>query len=134
MNQNSKDRQSVPSRSSNSDQGDGPRGEQCETDRMSGSERMRNRESSTQDLGTTSDRAMMTGRNAEGRASEDGGPSSSSSASERSERGMGSSGEQNRESSSSRSRNSGGISNRELDRQQSEQDSLPDRGRSQSER
>ena len=101
------------------------------------SERMRNRESSD-DLGSSSDRAMMTGRSSESRTS---GESGSGSSSVSSERGSGSSGERNfgggsnssGSSSSSRS-NSGGISNRELDREQCEQEQLPERGRSQSER
>jgi hypothetical protein len=54
----------------------------------------------------------------------------------KSERGRGSDGERNRmdSDSSSRSSNSGGITNRPLDREQCEQQQLPDRGRSQSER
>jgi hypothetical protein len=67
------------------------------------------------------------------------GEGSSSSSSVSSERGVGSSGERNRSGSGGSSRgssssNSGGITNRELDREQCEQDQLPERGRSQSER
>jgi hypothetical protein len=51
---------------------------------------------------------------------------------------MGSSGERNSGSGggsrSSSSSNTGGITNRELDREQCEQEELPERGRSQSER
>ena len=105
-------------------------------------ERMRNRESSSDDLGSSSDRAMMTGRSSESRTSGESGIGSSGSSSMSSERGSGSSGERNYgESSGSssgsgsrRSSNSGGISNRELDREQCEQEQLPERGRSQSER
>jgi hypothetical protein len=99
-------------------------------DRMSSDENIRNSESSP-DRGTSSDRAMMTDRGSESRSID-------------SERGVGSSGERNlgrsgsdRSSSSSdddRSSSGGGISNRDLDREQSEQDQLPERGRSQSER
>ena len=115
------------------------------SERTSG-ERMRNRESSSDDLGSSSDRAMMTGRNSESRTSDESGMGSSSSSSVSSERGSGSSGERNlggssrsssdrSSSGSSRSSsNSGGITNRELDREQCEQDQLPERGRSQSER
>ena len=95
-------------------------------------ERMRNRESSSGDLGSSSDRAMMTGRSSEARdESESSSESSSSSSRMSSERGSGSSGERNSGDSSSRT---GGITNRDLDREQCEQDKLPERGRSQSER
>jgi hypothetical protein len=51
------------------------------------------------------------------------------------ESGRGSSGERNRtDSDSSRSSNSGGITNRPLDRERCEQEQVPDRGESQSER
>jgi hypothetical protein len=51
------------------------------------------------------------------------------------ERGRGSSGERNRMDSDSSSRsNSGGITNRPLDRERCEQEQLPERGQSQSER
>ena len=54
---------------------------------------------------------------------------------DRSERGRGADGERNRaDSESSRSRNSGGITNRSLDRERSEQDLVPERGQGQSER
>jgi hypothetical protein len=93
-------------------------------------ERMRNRDSSG-DLGSSSDRAMMTGRSGESRTSPRD-SSSSSSSSVTSERGSGSSGERNSDSDAPSSR-SGGISNRDLDREQCEQDRVPERGRSQSE-
>ena len=52
-----------------------------------------------------------------------------------SESGRGSEGERNRvDSESSRSSNSGGITNRSLDRERCEQEQIPERGRSQSER
>jgi hypothetical protein len=52
-----------------------------------------------------------------------------------SERGRGSSGDRSRMDSDSSSRsNSGGITNRPLDRERCEQEQLPDRGESQSER
>jgi len=52
-----------------------------------------------------------------------------------SERGRGSDRERNRmDSESSRSSNSGGITNRPLDRERCEQEQLPERGQSQSER
>lgn len=94
-----------------------------ESSQMSG-ERMRNRESPSDDLGSSSDRAMMTGRGSEGREM----PASPGS----SERGRGSAGERN-SAGGDRGSNTGGITNRELDREQSEQDQLPPRGRSQSE-
>jgi hypothetical protein len=119
-------------------QAEGSRDAALDNERMSSSsesgERMRNRDSS-EDLGSSSDRAMMTGRSGEARPSpRDGGSSSSSGVS--AERGSGSSDERNSGSSdapSSRS-GSGGISNRDLDREQCEQDRVPERGRSQSER
>jgi hypothetical protein len=54
----------------------------------------------------------------------------------KSERGRGSDGERNRmdSDSASGSSNSGGITNRPLDREQCEQQQLPERGQSQSER
>jgi hypothetical protein len=99
-------------------------------------EHMRNRESSSRDLGSSSDRAMMTGGSDEARdeSSESSMGSSSGSSGMTSERGRGSSGERNSGSTGSRSSNTGGITNRELDREQSEQEQLPERGRSQSER
>ena len=52
-----------------------------------------------------------------------------------SERGRGADGERNRsDSAPSRSSNSGGISNRPLDRERCEQEQVPERGESQSER
>jgi hypothetical protein len=51
-----------------------------------------------------------------------------------SERGSGADGERNRMDESSRRNNSGGITNRPLDRERCEQEQLPDRGQSQSER
>jgi hypothetical protein len=156
MNQNRSGRQSEPNRSSDMEQAEGSRDTARANERMSGSESvrnsgssggsgsssrdrdrssggssrssesMRNRESESespsQDLGSSSDRAMFTERgSAEGRS----GPS---------ERGTGSSDERNMGSSDRTSSNSGGITNRELSREQSEQEQLPERGRSQSER
>ena len=46
----------------------------------------------------------------------------------------GSQGEQNTENNQGSRSNTGGITNRPLDREQSEQDNLPERGQSQSER
>ena len=126
MNQNREDRQGVPNRTSRMEPAEGSR--ETVKEAMSDRERMRNRESSAQDLGSTSDRAMFTDReSAEGRnvMADHGTPPGR-------ERGMGSSEERNREDSSERS--SGGISNRDLEREQSEQEQLPERGRSQSER
>ena len=71
------------------------------------------------DLGTTSDRAMWEKKE---------GPSSRERG--KGERGMGSSGERNRSSSSTE--RGGGITNRELDTEQREQEQLPERGRSKS--
>ena len=51
-----------------------------------------------------------------------------------SERGSGAEGERNRMDESSRRNNSGGITNGPLDRERCEQEQLPDRGQSQSER
>ena len=54
---------------------------------------------------------------------------------ENTELGQGSAGERNRmDQDSSRNSNSGGITNRPLDRERCEQEQLPDRGQSQSER
>jgi hypothetical protein len=123
-------------RKSKMEQAEGSRDAALDNERMSSSsesgERMRNRDSS-EDLGSSSDRAMMTGRSGESRISpRDSGSSSSSSVS--SERGSGSSGERNSGSRDTPSSRSGGISNRDLDREQCEQDRVPERGRSQSER
>jgi hypothetical protein len=82
-----------------------------ETERTSGS----GSEKSGGDLGTSSDRAMW-----EGEGSRSSG------------RGMGSSRERNRSGSSGE--RGGGITNRGLDTEQQEQEQLPERGRSQSER
>jgi len=147
MDQN-RNRQGGPDHSSRMEQAEGSR----ETVRGGDSSR---------DLGTSSDRAMFDERSMErGRGSSDergsagsgtsqpgsgsmgsgqlgsdqsqssdlGSEQSSSGGlgSESGERGRGSSGERNRS-------NTGGITNRELDREQSEQEQLPDRGRSQSE-
>jgi hypothetical protein len=89
---------------------------------------------SSGDRGTSSDRAMFN----------DGSPRTSPGSSERSsgrssssERGSGSSSSSERGSGSSErvrgSSNSGGITNRELSREQCEQEQLPERGRSESE-
>lgn len=120
MKQNRSENQDVPTRSSNMEQAEGSR----ETARSS--ELMRNRGSSSSsrssggDLGTSSDRAMFSDDLPIEQQSD-----SQSGSSSRSERGVGSEGERNRA-------RSGGISNRELDREQNEQDMLPGRGRSQS--
>jgi len=113
MDQNSKRSEDMPNRSSNMEQAEGSR------------ENVRN---SGGDLGSSSDRAMFSERmnQSDGRSSSD---ESSSS-----ERGVGSSGERNRSSESSSSSKSGGITNRSLDEEQCEQQQLPERGRSQSER
>lgn len=70
------------------------------------------------DLGTSSDRAMF---EKESFSSRDRGTR---------ERGVGSSGERNRSGSSSE--RGGGITNRDLDTEQREQEQLPERGRSKS--
>lgn len=125
MDHNRTDKQSMPNRSSNMEQAEGSRDTVRENERMSGSEEMRNRESSPGDLGSSSDRAMFSDpEESEGRVS-DGGSGD--------ERGMGSSGERNLGGGDRDSSKSGGITNRPLDREQSEQQQLPDRGRSQSE-
>ena|ERR1051325_9682249 len=106
MNQNRKRDDDMPTRSSNMEPAEGSR----ETIRDSGN-----------DLGSSSDRAMFDERVSErpeksndGRSSGDGRMGSTQS-----ERG---------------SSNSGGITNRPLDREASEQQQLPERGRSKSER
>jgi hypothetical protein len=122
MDQSRKQNQDVPNRASSREKAEGSR------------ENMRNRESGGGDLGTSSDRAMFEERG----SSEE--TSRSSSRSMPSERGSGASGERNRSSSSGSSSsersssNSGGITNRGLDREEREQQQLPERGRSQSER
>jgi hypothetical protein len=121
MEHNRTDR-SVPNRSSNMEQAEGSRESGRDNERMSGEERMRNRESSSEDLGSSSDRAMFSDREtAEPR---------SGAASE--ERGVGASSERNLGESDVSG--GGGISNRDLEREQMEQEELPERGHSQSER
>lgn len=105
---------------------EGSRETALENERMSSGgeksgDQVRNRESSARDLGSSSDRAMMTGRGGEERETP-------------SERGAGSSGERNRADEPDHGSNTGGITNRELDRELDEQQQLPERGRSQSER
>lgn len=76
------------------------------------------RGSGGRDLGTSSDRAMWEKDESSSRGRGTG------------ERGMGSSGERSRGSSSTE--RGGGITNRDLDTEQREQDQLPERGRSKS--
>ena len=111
MDQNRKNTSSAPNRASRMEKAEGSR------------ENVRGSSSETPgDLGTSSDRAMFSDRgSSEGRSSSERGIGSSS------ERGMGG-------SSSRKSSNSGGISNRELSREECEQEQLPGRGRSGSER
>ena len=90
-------------------------------------ESMRN--SGSGDLGTSSDRAMF---NDESSSSGRGSSRSGSGSSGSSERGSGSSSSSER-GSSSESESSGGISNRELSREQCEQERVPERGKSKSE-
>ena len=115
MQQNRKSDQDVPTRSSNMEKAEGSR------------EQMTNRDSSDADLGTSTDRArfddegesrMPTDRSHERGSGMSGDPT----------QGAGRSREGNRGSSG------GGISNRGRDREQREQDRLPERGTSQSER
>ena len=106
MEQNRNRNQDMPNRSSNMEQAEGSR------ESVESTESIRNRPED--DLGTSSDRAMFDDRD----SAEERDPSSS-------EQGHGSSRERNRD-------NSGGITNRPLDREQSEQQQLPDRGRSKS--
>lgn len=129
MDQNRTDKQSMPNRSSNMEQAEGSRETVRDNERMSGSEEMRNRESSSRDLGSSSDRAMFSGRE---EAEERTGASDHGIGMGPAERGMGSSGERNL-GGGSQGANSGGITNRELDREECEQQQLPERGRSQSE-
>ena len=84
-------------------------------------ENMRGSGSSGRDLGTSSDRAMWEKESSSPRERGMG---------ETGERGMGWSGERNRSASNSDRR--GGITNRDLDTEQREQDQLPERGRSKS--
>jgi|SRR4051794_11497093 hypothetical protein len=97
----------MPNRSSNMEQAEGSR------------DNVRN---SGNDLGSASDRAMFSDR-----MDESDSQSSSEDSANSSERGVGSTGERN-------SSSGGGITNRGRDIEQAEQDRLPDRGRSQSER
>lgn len=98
-----------PNRSSTMEQAEGSRESMRET------ERMRNR-GSGKDLGSSSDRAMFDDRESSEERDDMSGSSGSGASSER-----------------SRS-DAGGITNRELSREQSEQQQLPDRGHSKSER
>jgi hypothetical protein len=106
MDQNRMRQDDVPNRAANRDPAEGARDD------------IRN---SGNDLGSASDRAMFDERMDESQRPGSAGDRSSS------ERSSGSSGERNQSSS-------GGISNRGRDREQREQDELPDRGQSQSER
>jgi hypothetical protein len=115
MQQNRKRDQDVPTRASNMEKAEGSR------------EQMTNRERSSEDLGTSTDRAMFDDEG-EPRASSNRSSDRGSGMSDEKMRGSGTSGERNRGSSG------GGISNRGRDREQSEQAQLPERGRSQSER
>ena len=120
MKQNRSENQDVPTRSTNMEQAEGSR------ESARSSESARNRGSSGPDLGTSSDRAMFSDDlPSEQQRDRESDSDSSSNSSSRSERGAISEGERNRA-------RGGGISNRELDREQNEQDMLPDRGRSQS--
>jgi hypothetical protein len=118
MKQNRKRDKDVPARASNTEQA---RAEQAEGSR----ERMTNRDSSDADLGTSSDRAMFA--EGESRLKNKSSKRGSDHSTEHS-RGSGPSGERNRDSSGD------GIGNREPDREHMEQDQLPKRGPSQSER
>ncbi len=109
---NRKRNDDMPNRSSNMEQAEGSR------------DTVRN------DLGTSSDRAMYSERTSSGDrdSSGDRGRSKRHEGSgSTTERGTGRGGERN-------SSSGGGISNRSHDREQSEQDELPERGRSRSER
>ena len=113
MDQNRKNTPSAPNRASRMEKAEGSR----ENVRGSSSSE------SSRDLGTSSDRAMFSDRgSSEGRSSTERGMGSSS------ERGMGGS-----SSGKSGTPDSGGISNRPLSREESEQEELPERGRSKSE-
>jgi hypothetical protein len=113
MKQNRKRDQDVPSRASNMEQAEGSR------------ERMTNRDSSDADLGTSTDRAMFS--EGESRLKDKSSQRGWDQSTEHS-RGSGRSGERNRGSSGE------GISNRGPERERMEQDRLPERGRSESER
>jgi hypothetical protein len=107
MNQNRRQRDNdVPNRSSNMEPAEGSR------------ETVRN---SSNDLGSSSDRAMFSDRMDE--SGQMGSRERGSSMQD--EKGMGSGGERNRS-------NAGGITNRPLSEEQSEQNELPERGRSKS--
>lgn len=104
MSQNRKRSEDMPTRSSNMEPAEGSR---------------ENVMDSGDDLGTSSDRAMFDERAQQSdRTSSDRGKSSA--------RGTG--------SDEQRGHKGGGITNRPLDQEQSEQDRVPDRGRSRSER
>ena len=115
MKQNRTDRDAMPNRSSNMEPAEGSRDTATTSEELTGMEAMRNREEGSRDLGSSSDRAMFDEDSPEPRSTGD------------EVRGQGSSGERSRD-------NAGGISNRPLDREQAEQEQLPDRGRSDSER
>jgi hypothetical protein len=86
--------------------------------------------SESRDLGTSSDRAMFQDESSDRLGSRPRSPNSSSR-----ERGSGASDMRGRGSAGERnSSDSGGISNRERSQEESEQDRLPERGRSQAER
>jgi hypothetical protein len=101
--------QDMPDRSSNMEQAEGSREPSKDT------ESIRNREED--DLGTSSDRAMFDDRE---------------SAEERDTSKTPGAGEQGAGTSHEGRPTSGGITNRPLDRERSEQDRLPSRGRSRS--
>jgi hypothetical protein len=82
--------------------------------------------SGSEDLGSSSDRAMFNDRQSS--EARDSGSSGERSGGGSAERSSGSSGERNSGSSG------GGITNRGRDREMSEQEQLPERGHSQSER
>jgi len=118
MKRNRNENQDEPTRASSMKQADGSR----ESVRNSGA---------PGDLGTSSDRAMfderVTGERGSGSSPERDSAMSNESSSSSGERGRGSSGERNRG-------NAGGISNREMEQERAEQEQLPERGHSQSER
>jgi hypothetical protein len=101
MNQNRKGDSDMPTRSSNMEPADGSRESVRESN----------------DLGSSTDRAMFDERMRAGDEHESG---------DRSERGMGSSNARGES-------NTGGISNRPLDREECEQEQVPERGHSKSE-
>ena len=115
MQQKRKSDQDVPTRASNMEEAEGSR------------EQLTNRDASDADLGTSTDRAMF-----------DDEGESRMPADRSTERGSGTSGDMTRGSGHAREGNrgssGGGISNRGRDRERREQDQLPERGRSQSER